>query len=796
MQFSEQWLREWVNPNASTEELVAELTMAGLEVDGVEPVAGEFSGVVVGQVKEKTQHPDADKLSLCKVDVNGEALLDIVCGAANVREGLKIPVAVVGAVLPGDFKIKKAKLRGEPSFGMLCAESELGLSDSSDGLMELAEDAPVGEDFRQYLGLDDQIIDVDLTPNRSDCLGIAGIAREVGVLYRQTVNAIKIEPVKPTIDDVFPVAIDAKEQCARYVGRVIKNVDVQAKTPLWMVEKLRRSGIRSIDPIVDVTNYVLLELGQPMHAFDMNQLEGGICVRLANDKEKIILLDGQEIELKQDTLLIADAGRALAIAGVMGGAESGVTTETKDIFLESAYFNPIAIAGKARSYGLHTDSSHRFERGVDYELQSSAMERATQLLLDIVGGDVGPIIDITHEEFLPQKTAIQLRESRIARVLGFSLPQDEVTDILTRLGLGVTKNDEGWKVISPSYRFDVSIEADLIEELGRIYGYNNLPTVIPTLGYSQDHTPEVRMGLPRIRRLLVDLGYQEAISYSFVEPSLLEKLDPGSKPLALANPISADMSVMRTTLWAGLIKTAQHNQARQQQRLQLFETGLRFVPGESGLIQDLEQERMIAGLVVGSVFQENWTNEKRVADFFDVKGHLETVFDLGQAGGDFSFSAGEHPALHPGQTAVISKGRDQIGLIGALHPSLIQEFGLNGTVYLFELKLSAILDGKLPQYQELSKFPEMRRDIAVIVDESTTSQEITTEIRQVGGDSLKSVNIFDVYQGNSIDAGKKSLALSLTFQHPSRTLKDSEVSEVVEQVVLSLKQKFKAILRE
>ena len=794
MQFSEHWLREWVNPDISTEALVAQLTMAGLEVDSVEPVAANFDKVYVGQVKRVEPHPDADKLRVCQVDVspvNSEPLT-IVCGAPNVVEGMKVPVAVVGASLP-EFKIKKAKLRGQASFGMLCSEAELGLAESAEGLMDLPEDAPIGVDIREFLNLDDKIIDVDLTPNRGDCLGIAGLAREVAVLNRCDIQAPDYDPVDPVCDDTFPVSLMAPEHCPHYVGRVIRNIDISRKTPLWMVEKLRRSGIRSIDPVVDVTNYVLLELGQPMHAFDLDQLQGGIQVRLAENKEKLTLLDGQELEFDNETLLIADESRALAMAGVMGGEASGVTETSRHIFLESAFFSPINIAGKARSHGLHTDSSHRFERGVDYQLQRKALERATALLLDIVGGEPGPVCEVTEEACLPSPKSIQLRKDRIRRVLGFDMDAREIEDILARLGMVCKAGaDDIWQVSVPSYRFDVTIEEDLLEELGRIYGYDNLPVRMPSANLQFSKQNEATVSLSRIRSCLADLDYQEAITYSFVDPQLQALIDPDNDPLALANPISAEMSVMRTSLWPGLLKSLIYNQNRQQNRIRFFEIGNRFVKTDDGL----EQQTVLSGIARGPVCQEGWSNSKQDIDFFDIKGDLEVALGLGGKQQDWLFEVGENKALHPGRCANVIKNGQLIGCLGELHPNIERELQINGPIYLFELDLFEMIEGVLPEFAELSKFPEVKRDIAIIVDEDISAEQALSCIQNNAGEYLKHVAVFDVYQGKGIETGKKSLALSMTFQHVERTLNESDVNEQIDKVVVALKQQLNAILRD
>ncbi|MBE0439959.1 MAG: phenylalanine--tRNA ligase subunit beta [Gammaproteobacteria bacterium] len=791
MKFSEKWLREWVNPEVDTATLVAKLTLAGLEVDAVEPVAGDFTGVVVGQLKSVEPHPDADKLRLCQVDVAGDELLSIVCGAANVRQGLKIPVATVGAVLPGNFKIKPAKLRGVPSFGMLCSSKELGLTESADGLMELAQDAPVGTDFRTYLDLDDVAIDVDLTPNRSDCLGVAGIAREVGVLTgcdltkpaQQTINEQSQKQVAVTILD--------SQACPNYVGRVIENIDLTATTPVWMQERLRRSGLRSLSPVVDITNYVMLELGQPMHAFDLDKLKGGIQVRTAKDNEALTLLDGQEITLTSDTLIIADDAAALAIAGVMGGSDSGVTDSTKHVFLESAFFNPLAIAGRARAYGLHTDSSHRFERGVDPELALQAINRATELLLDIVGGQAGPVTQVVSNADLPQAQQILLRANRIKRVLGIDIAASDVEDQLTRLGMTVNPTDQGWQVTAPSFRFDIAIEVDLIEELGRLYGYDLLPETRPQGTVLTATISEHQLATHRLHSLLVDRGYQEAITYSFVDPSIQNYLAvEGESAIELANPISADLSVMRTSLWPGLIQALVHNLNRQQDRVRLFEVGRIF----TGTQDNVEQHRHIGGLVCGSRYAEQWSEKQCPVDFFDVKADVEALLDLGR-NSDIRFVAEQHPALHPGQSARIYKGERAIGWIGALHPRLNKPLDIKNRVYLFELTLTDVLHAQVPQFTPVSRFPAIRRDFALQVADKITLGEIQDCLQGIKSDILKGIQLFDVYSGEGVELGFKSIALAFQLQHGERTMTDDEVETLMAAIAQRLEQQLGITIR-
>ena len=795
MKFSEQWLREWVNPSINTEELAAQITLAGLEVDGIEGVAGEFSGVVVAEVIQCEQHPDADKLSLCQVST-GTDVFQVVCGAPNVRQGLKVAFATVGAILPGDFKIKKAKLRGVESFGMICSEQELGLSSSHDGIIEFANDAPVGEDIRTYLNLNDQIIDVDLTPNRADCLSLAGLAREVGVLNQLSVQTPKISPVPITSERVPTIDVRAQAACPRYLGRIIQGINVKAVTPVWMVEKLARGGIRSIDPVVDITNFVMLELGQPMHAFDLANIHGGIVVRMAEADEKLTLLDGEEVSLQTNTVVIADHNQALALGGIMGGEQSGVTEQTQDIQLEAAFFAPLAIANRARQYGLHTDSSHRFERGVDFQLPAKAMERATALIIDICGGQAGPVVVAEAVEHLPKRETVTLRASRLERVLGVALEKSLVTEILQRLELQVSEISDGWQVIAPSFRFDIAIEADLIEEVARIYGYDKLP--VASLRADTPLTPvsEGRLNIRELRRLLLARGYNEAITYSFISPDVQKAMDPDCAPLALLNPISIDLSVMRTNLFAGLAQAISYNLKRQQSRMRLFETGLRFLPAADGTLQ---QVSTLAFAITGSRLPQAWSDVTTAVDFFDLKGDLEALFARTGKLAEFRFVAGNHPALHPGQSANIERlveGEWQaVGMMGALHPSLNKTFGLKQPVYLAQIDLSAMLDVQVPRFKELSKFPEMRRDLALLAKLETPVERVLSAIRQAAGESLTKLNLFDLYSGQGIDAEYKSLALGLTYQHPSRTLTDEEINHSIQTVLKTLETDLGVVLR-
>lgn len=795
MKFSESWLREWVKPAINSEELAHQITMAGLEVDEVAPVAGEFTGVKVGKVVECGQHPDADKLRVTKIDIGEEELLDIVCGASNCRLGLTVAVATVGAVLPGDFKIKKAKLRGVPSHGMLCSFSELGIDVESDGILELPEGSTLGMDVRELLELNDVAIDVDLTANRADCFSIRGLAREVGVLNRTDVTEPTIEAVTTSIEDTVSIDVKATEACPRYLGRVIKNVNAKAETPIWMQEKLRRCGIRSIDAIVDITNYVMLEQGQPMHAFDLAKIDGGIVVRMAEQDEKLTLLDGNEAKLNSNTLVIADQNKALAIAGIFGGKESGVTSETTDIMLECAFFAPDHIRGRARAYGLHTDSSLRFERGVDSTLQATAMERATQLLVELCGGEVAPISAAESEADLPKESTVALRRSKLDGLLGHHIPSTDVVEILTRLGCVVETTDTGWTATSPSWRFDIAIEQDLIEEVGRIYGYNNIPNQAPVAALNMNDHKEANQPLKRVRDLLVDRGYHEAITYSFVEPEQQKLIVPEIEPLILPFPISADMSAMRLSLWTGLINTVVHNQKRQQPRVRLFESGLRFIPEESAE-NGMRQEMMLAGIIAGTRGEEHWDIATNTVDFFDLKGDLEAVLELTANELAYEFKAAQHPALHPGQTAAIVVGGKEVGFIGTVHPELERKFGLNGRTIMFEIEWDAINTRVIPEAAAVSKFPANRRDIAIVADEAIASGDIVAECLASGGELLTSAKLFDVYRGQGVDDGKKSLAIALTLQSVERTLEEADITSAVDAIVAAIGEKFSATLRD
>lgn len=792
MIFSESWLREFVDPGMSTAELVETLTMAGLEVDSVTSAASQFSGVVVGHVVSVEQHPDADKLSVCRVTDGGDDY-QVVCGAPNVRAGLLVPFAKVGAVLEGGdkpFKIKAAKLRGVESNGMLCSAEELGLAETSDGLLELPQTLTIGDDIRVALALDDQLIELDLTPNRGDCLGMIGLAREVGVLARAPVYGLEFPPVEITSQRSIAVATAAPDACPTYLGRVIENINIKAPSPFWLQERLRRSGLRSIDPVVDVTNLMLLELGHPMHAFDADKLQGTVTARFAGEGEKLTLLDDREVVLNSETLLIADEAQALAMAGIMGGLSSSVTANTTSIFLECAFFSPLAIAGKARSYGMHTDASHRYERGVDCALQARALERATALLLEIVGGSAGPVSTATGN--LPASRQVRLTFSNVKRLLGVEIPEAECLDILSRLGFVQAASDpEGCEFTVPSFRFDVSIEADLIEEIARVFGYNKLPE---TPGIGAQRLPRLAervRPVSALKRCLVAEGYQEAINYSFIDPDLAKIVCPESQVVSLQNPLSAEMSVMRPSILPGLLSTLGYNLNRQRERVRLFEEGLVFERRDGAITQT----RRIAGLVYGSQNPVAWNQPKQAVDFYDIKGSVESLLNLGLGAAAYEFVKGEHSALHPGQCAEVRFKGEPIGFVGALHPRLQRHFGFASTAYLFELETAALVEGRLPSASALSRYPEVSRDLAVVVSAETAAGDLASCIRVNAGGDLTGLTTFDVYEGPGVGEGRKSIAFGLTWQHPSRTLSDEEISAIIAKCIRALESEFNAELR-
>ncbi|WP_168407471.1 phenylalanine--tRNA ligase subunit beta [Acinetobacter indicus] len=791
MKISENWLRTWVNPAIDSEKLSDQLTMLGLEVDDLSPAAKPFTGVVVGEVLTVEQHPDADRLRVTTVNIGSGEPLQIVCGAPNVRAGMKAPVATIGAVLPGDFKIKKGKLRGVESQGMLCGASEIDLEDKIDGLLELPVDAPVGVNIREYLDLDDNVIDISITPNRGDCFSIRGIAREIGVINQLPVTAPEIKEMAASISDEKKVVVST-EGCPRYLGRVIKNVNTKAATPEWMERALARSGIRQHSILVDITNYVLMELGQPLHAFDGAKVQGSVQVRQATAGEKLVLLNEQEVELQDDVMVIADDEKALAIAGIMGGLSSSVTDETTEIFLESAFFAPLHIAGRARRFGLHTDASQRYERGVDFELPLIAMHRASQLISELAGGEFGPITVAENAAVLPTRDAIELEQAQVDQLLGYSVDSDFITDALTRLGCEVTVKAQGqWSVVPPSHRYDMAIYQDLIEEVARIHGYDNiqisLPVIDTKLAKYQD-----QFEVAQLRQTLVTLGYQEAISFSFADLKLEKQLNAAVNPLALANPISSDLAVMRSTLLSSLIPCVQYNINRQQSRVRFFELGLRFDYQNAASIHDLKQIPTLAMIAVGAKTAESWHGKPQAMDFFDLKGEVEELLAAGRV--QVEYVRSERSWLHPGQSAEILVNGQSIGYLGRLHPSLENELDL-GTTWVAELDQQAVLQTYVSNFTELSRFPSVRRDIALLISDKINVSEIQQLIEQTGGELLHSTWLFDVYTGQGVEAGKRSLAFALLWQHPTRTLEDAEIKSGMDNILKVLENTYQATLR-
>lgn len=791
MKISENWLRTWVNPAIDSDTLSDQLTMLGLEVDELAPVAKPFTGVVIGEVLTVEQHPDADRLRVTTVNIGSGEPLQIVCGAPNVRVGMKAPVATIGAVLPGDFKIKKGKLRGVESQGMLCGASEIDLEDKIDGLLELPADAPVGVNIREYLKLDDHVIDISITPNRGDCFSIRGIAREIAVINKLQMNEPVINSVDATISDEKKVVIST-EGAPRYLGRVVKNVNVKAATPEWMEQALSRSGIRTHSILVDVTNYVLMELGQPMHAFDLSKIEGTVHVRQATQQEKLQLLNDQEVELQEDIMVIADDQKALAIAGIMGGLSSSVTDDTTDIFLESAFFAPLAIAGRARRFGLHTDSSQRYERGVDFELPLIAMNRASQLIQELAGGEFGPITVAEKTDLLPKREAIELKQAQVDQLLGYQVAGEFIADALTRLGCKVTVKAEGeWSVVQPSHRYDMAIYQDLIEEVARIDGYDNIQISLPSMDVKFAKYQD-RFELAELRQTIVTLGYQEAISFSFADAKLEKQLNPQVNPLMLANPISSDLAAMRSTLLSSLIPCVQYNLNRQQSRVRFFEFGLRFDYQNAKSIEDLKQTPTVALVAVGSQEPESWHVKPQPMDFFDFKGEIEEILAAGRVSVEYVRS--ERAWLHPGQSAEILVEGKSIGYFGRLHPSLENELDLS-TTWVAELDQTAVLQSYVSNFTELSRFPSVRRDIALLISDNINVRDIQQLIEQTGGELLDSTWLFDVYTGQGVEDGKRSLAFALLWQHPSRTLEDAEIKSGMDNIIQVLENTYQATLR-
>ena len=790
MKISLQWLSEWVDLGSDVKALAHALTMAGLEIEGISSAAPAMQGIVVAEVLETHKHPDAEKLSVCRVN-DGHQEVQIVCGAANVRAGIKVPLATVGAIMPSGMEIKKAKLRGVESFGMLCSAKELGLAEESNGLLELPASLTAGQNFIDALKLNDTIFEINLTPNRGDCMSVLGVAREVAALNGKALEAPAQTAVAPAIQDTFPVRIESSG-CRKFVSRVIRGINPAARSPDWLRERLRRSGVRSISAVVDVTNYVLLELGQPMHAYDLSRLQGGIVVRQARDQEETTLLDGKLIKLTSDVLVIADDNAAHGMAGVMGGLDSAINDETTDLLLEVAFFEPDAVAGRGRRYGLVTDASQRFERGVDFNLQERVMERATQLILEVAGGSAGPV-QITRAG-ISQRGSILLRHQRLQKVLGQLIPAAKVEEILRSLGMTVTPGGDGrsdhWQVTPPGWRFDINIEADLIEEVARIYGYDNIATTPASMVQRLRPVTERRISAERMENILIDRGYQEAITYSFTDPAIQQILFPDQEALALANPISSELGVMRLSLWPGLVQALSFNQRRQQSRVRLFELGRKF----SG---DGQRELdVLAGIAGGTLWPKQWGEAARAVDFFDVKADVQALLDVTGCADRFVFEPTKMAALHPGQAARIVRDGRPVGWIGSLNPRVVNALDLSYPAYVFELEVSSSFAAQFPEYKEISKFPAVHRDLAFWVANDVTVDAIGHNVREAVGSWLQELTVFDVYHGKNEDKGKKSIALGLNLQDTSRTLTDADVDAAMARVIERLAQHVNAQLRD
>jgi len=792
MKIAESWLREWVSPDLDTEALADRLTMAGHEVDGIVQEGVGLEGVVVAEVLEVDKHPDADRLSVCKVSNGSGDALEIVCGAPNVVKGMKTPLATPGVTLPNGLTLRKAKIRGVVSNGMLCSAVELGLGEESDGILALASDAPVGQAITDYLNLPDSVIDLDLTPNRGDCFSVLGIARDVSALTGATLKDDSVAPVEATIADTHPVEINFPEGCPSFAGRIIRNIDSTARSPLWMTERLRRSGLRPIHPVVDITNYIMLEYGRPLHAYDLQLVNGPIRPRLSEKGEKVTLLDEKEVTLDANTLVISDDSGAIGLAGLMGGLSTAVSETTTDVFFEAAFWPQDFVAGRARSYGLHTDASLRFERGVDPQGQARAVERATSLLLEISGGDAGPLVLQTADDHLPERETIQLRRSRLEILLGVKIADEAVTDILQRLGLAVAVTDEGWSVTAPSFRFDIAVEVDLIEEIARIYGYDAIPETTAIAETPLEPVSESQIELEQVAATLVARDYQEIVGYSFVDAKLNSALSGLESELVLSNPISSEMSVMRSSLWPGMLTAAAANASRQQDRIRLFEVGKSF----HGTLEDHTEVVRIAGLAMGSTLPEQWGVKSQSVDFFDIKSDVSALLRLASDALNIKFVAAEHPGLQPGQTANILRNESLIGTVGKLHPRHAKAFDIKRDVFLFELDAMVALASAAPEASAVSKYPSIRRDIAVIVDDKISSDDLVSAVASAAPDLISTVRIFDIYTGPGIEAGRKSVALGLILQETSRTLTDDDADAVMTAAAQKLEQEFAAELRD
>jgi len=814
MQFSESWLRTFANPEKiSTDALSHSLTMAGLEVEEVGPVAPPFSKIVVARVLATERHPNADRLNVCQVDAGTGETLQIVCGAPNVKPGIVVPCALVGAVLPPSeaggqpFEIKVGKLRGVESYGMLCSARELKLSEEHSGLLVLPDDAPVGQDIRAYLDLDDQVFTIKLTPNKADCLSIHGVAREVSALTGAELVLPDMSPVAVTLDEVLPVRISAPDLCGRFSGRVIRGVNARAATPAWMVQRLERSGQRSISALVDISNYVMLELGRPSHVFDLDKIHGGLDVRWGRKGEQLKLLNGNTVEVDEQVGVIADDKEIESLAGIMGGDSTAVSLDTANIYLEAAFWWPNAIQGRGRRYNFSTDAAHRFERGVDYATTVEHIERITALILQICGGQAGQVDD--HVVNLPERKPVNLRVARAERVLGIELSPAEIADVFQRLKLPFTRaqgaEGEVFAVTPPSYRFDIEIEEDLIEEVARIYGFERIPALPPIAENEMRPTNEARRSMHTVRHAVAARDYQEVINFAFVEEKWERDFAHNENPIRLLNPIASQLAVMRSTLIGGLVDKVRYNLNRKAARVRLFEVGRVFHRdgnvADGGLtVAGYHQPMVAAGIAYGPAFEEQWGVATRPVDFFDVKGDVELLFHPRTA----RFEPVAHPALHPGRAARVIVDGKPAGVVGELHPRWLQEYELTQAPVVFELDLDALRDVGLPTYTEISKFPAAVRDLAVVVRQSVRVQDLIDAMRaaldQAGfGRYVQSLVLFDEFRPKAasaaIGADEKSLAFRVTLQDTGATLQDETVDSAVRCMIDALAAGFSARLR-
>ncbi|GHE28637.1 phenylalanine--tRNA ligase subunit beta [Vulcaniibacterium thermophilum] len=789
MKFSENWLRQHVRIDADRERLAAALTAIGLEVEEVAELGGTLDGVTVARIVECAKHPEADRLQVCQVDT-GRERLQIVCGAPNARPGLVAPLATIGAQV-GALTIKAAKLRGVESHGMLCSAKELGLDEDASGLLELPDDAPIGTPLAEYLGLPDARFELKLTPNRADCFSVRGIAYDVAAALGAQVEPLDVAPVAARSSAALPVELHAGADAPRYCGRVIEGVDAGVPTPVWMAERLRRAGVRPVSFLVDVTQYVMLELGQPMHAFDRDALRGPVGVRRARDGETLTLLDGREVALDGEFLVITDAERAVALAGVMGGFDTRVTGATRNVFLESAHFAPSAIIGRARRLGMHTDASHRFERGVDPELPRLALEYATRLILDQAGGTPGPVVEAALPEHLPRRACVRLRRARLARVLGLTIGDDEVERILRALGFEVSADAEGWSVRAPTRRFDVAIEEDLIEEIARIHGYDAVPATLPQGTVPLRVASETRVDEDELRRHLAARDFLEAVNFAFVDAALLEAWDASAQAVPLANPLSAELAVMRTRLLPGLVAALARNVARQQTRVRLFELGRVFAAGADG--EAPRETPRVAAVACGQADAEQWGLPARAVGFHDLKGDLDSLAAL--CGATLEYRPATPAWAHPGRAAEVLREGRAIGFIAELHPRLLRRLDLDHAVVAFELDLEPLLSRPLPRARAGSKYPSVRRDLAFVVAETVPWSALEATIRAAAGPSLRDLVLFDRYQGKGVETGFRSLATGLILQEESRTLTDRDVDTAVAAVMSALEREHGARIR-